>query len=49
MVEAFRKILNKYDIERVANSDYLYEITLEDGTTKILADNELEEFASENC
>lgn len=40
---AFRTILNKgYDIERVANSDYLYEI---DGINKIFTEEQVIQFA----
>lgn len=45
--KAFKAILEKFDIERVANSDNLYEVETEKGL-KILSEDELEAFAAEN-
>ena len=42
--KAFREIAEKYEIERVPNSDYLYQI-LVDGKWKTFGDKELETIA----
>jgi hypothetical protein len=42
---AFREIAKHYEIERVPNDDYRYEVTKRDGSTYILFESELEDFA----
>ena len=41
---AFRKIAEKYEIERVPNTDYFYNISV-NGKWKLFADEELETIA----